>query len=56
MGANAEVVEQAVAQLIEQQVNGAEGMLYMELPLHRPTAPIPSTSPSAWSATPTWPR
>ncbi len=28
-GANAEVVEQAVGQLIEQQVNGAEGMLYM---------------------------
>lgn len=29
-GANAEVVEQSIGQLIEQQVNGAEGMLYMD--------------------------
>ena len=28
-GANAEVVEQAIAQPIEEQVNGVEGMLYM---------------------------
>src|SRR5512137_822658 len=29
-GANAEVVERAVAQAIEEQVNGVEGMLYMQ--------------------------